>query len=149
MVTAVPGGTVVLKREQIPSITDPASTNNKVLNFKEDKDKDSTNAQRGILTAKGRDGSEYFLTPQSDMFELTVAPKIDTKELRKRMPGIPLPKAEAKKLDDEIKKEQEEADKAAEEGQESPEVESMKKRSVAPEEAPKEKETTAFGRKAR
>ena len=81
---------------------------NKVLKFEQEKD-----TSIPAFTAKGKDGSVYGFSLADIVATVTVSPKTDLKALRKQ--GFPVDKAEAKKIDEEIKKEKKEAGEAEEE----------------------------------
>ena len=80
------------------------------------------------LRARERDGNIYSFGLSDALVGVSVVPRVENnKELRKRNPGIPLPKDEGQKLDEEIKKEEEER-LEKEVGGTTPESESLLRR---------------------
>jgi len=120
MVTPSIGAAIQIPLNRLDSVTDGLG---KKLNFKEDKE------GSGMLEAKGKDGNMYYANTKDVVVTITAVAAVDNKEQRKRNPGFPLPKAEGKRIDEEIAKEKE----AAENKETTPEVESFQRRSIAPE----------------
>jgi hypothetical protein len=71
----------------------------------------------------GSDGRVYGFQAGDSLVTVTASSKTDLKELRRRSKGFPVNKDEAKKIDDEIAKEQGETE--TEEGQEKTEEEKL------------------------
>ena len=123
MVTVSPGSTTQLDINR--AFTEVIDGKGKVVKFEQKKD---TNPP--VFEGKGTDGNTYSFGLSDALVGVTVVPRAqNNKELRRRNPGIPLPKEEGQKLDEEIKKEDEErAEKAA--GGTTPESESMMRRAI-------------------
>ena len=102
MVTVIPGATTQLDIKR--AFTEILDAKGKVVKFEQKKD---TNPP--VFEGKGTDGNMYSFGLSDALVGVTVTPRAqNNKELRKRNPGIPLPKDEGQKLDEEIKKEEEE-----------------------------------------
>jgi hypothetical protein len=123
MVTVSPGATTQLDIKR--AFTEILDGKGKVVKFEQKKD---TNPP--VFEGKGSDGNTYSFSLSDALVGVTVAPRAqDNKELRRRNPGIPLDKEEGQKLDEEIKKEDEERQEKAFGGT-TPEAESMMRRAV-------------------
>jgi hypothetical protein len=119
MPTPTPGGTLRISSDR--AFTDLTDGNGQPLKFEEKKD------SKGDFEAKGSDGNLSSFSIKGAIVEVNTTAAVDNKELRRRFPGIPLPKEEAKKIDSEIKKENEERAELAKQGT-SPEAKSLEKR---------------------
>lgn len=123
MVTVSPGATTQLDIKR--AFTEILDAKGKVVKFEQKKD---TNPP--VFEGKGTDGNTYSFGLSDALVGVTVTPRAqNNKELRKRNPGIPLPKDEGQKLDEEIKKEEEER-LEKEVGGTTPESESMLRRAT-------------------
>jgi hypothetical protein len=123
MVTVSPGATTQLDIKR--AFTEILDGKGKVVKFEQKKD---TNPP--VFEGKGTDGNTYSFSLSDALVGVTVVPRAqNNKELRKRNPGIPLPKDEGQKLDEEIKKEEEER-LEKETGGTTPESESLMRRAT-------------------
>jgi hypothetical protein len=121
MVTVSPGATTQLDIKR--AFTEILDGKGKVVKFEQKKD---TNPP--VFEGKGTDGNLYQFGLSDALVGVTVVPRVENnKELRRRNPGMPLPKDEGQKLDEEIKKEDEER-LEKETGGTTPESESMLRR---------------------
>jgi hypothetical protein len=125
MVTVSPGATTQLDIKR--AFTEILDGKGKVVKFEQKKD---TNPP--VFEGKGTDGNTYSFGLSDALVGVTVVPRAqNNKELRKRNPGIPLPKDEGQKLDEEIKKEEEERlEKETGGGGTTPESESLMRRAT-------------------
>jgi hypothetical protein len=123
MVTVSPGSTTQLDIKR--AFTEILDGKGKVVKFEQKKD---TNPP--VFEGKGTDGNLYQFGLSDALVGVTVVPRVENnKELRRRNPGMPLPKDEGQKLDEEIKKEDEERlEKETGGGGTTPESESMLRR---------------------
>ena len=123
MVTVSPGATTQLDIKR--AFTEILDGKGKVVKFEQKKD---TNPP--VFEGKGTDGNLYSFGLSDALVGVTVIPRVENnKELRRRNPGMPLPKEEGQKLDEEIKKEEEERMEKQFAGT-SPESESMLRRAT-------------------
>jgi hypothetical protein len=151
MVNVSPGATTQIDIRR--AFTEILDGKGKVVKFEQKKD---TNPP--VFEGKGTDGNLYLFSLSDALVGVSVVPKVENnKELRRRNPGLALPKEEGQKLDEEIKKENEERLEKEGAGTTSPESESMLRRanlddkgaSKTPEQLDKEKEQEQQKRKVR
>lgn len=122
MVTPSAGATTQLDIKR--AFTEIIDAKGKPVKFEQKKD---TNPP--VFEGQGTDGNLYMFGLGDALVGVTVVPKVvDNKALRRRNPGIPLPKDEGKKIDEEIKKEDEERLEKEGAGTTSKESESMLRR---------------------
>ena len=125
MVTPSAGATTQIDIKR--AFTEIIDARGKVVKFEQKKD---TNPP--VFEGQGTDGQLYMFSLSDALVGVTVVPKVvDNKALRRRNPGIPLPKDEGKKIDEEIKKEDEERLEKEGAGMTSKESESMLRRAKA------------------
>ena len=150
MVSVSPGATTQLDIKR--AFTEILDAKGKVVKFEQKKD---TNPP--VFEGKGTDGNLYQFGLSDALVGVTVVPRVENnKELRRRNPGLVLPNEEGQKLDEEIKKEEEER-LEKEVGATTPESESMLRRatldekgaSKTPEQLEQEKQQEQQKRKVR
>lgn len=129
MVTVSPGSTTQLDIKR--AFTEIIDAKGKPVKFEQKKD---TNPP--VFEGQGSDGNLYMFGLGDALVGVNVVPKVvDNKALRRRNPGIALPKDEGKKIDEEIKKEDEERLEKEGAGTTSKESESMLRRAKAEDKA--------------
>ena len=123
MVSISPGSTTQLDIKR--AFTEVLDAKGKQVKFEQKKDSNPP-----VFEGKGTDGNLYQFGLSDALVGVTVVPRAqNNKELRRRNPGLVLPKEEGQKLDEEIKKEDEERAEKLGEGT-TPESESMMRRAV-------------------